>query len=291
MKHAYLIIAHNQFKLLKELLDMLNDKDNDLFVHLDKKADIDEFRTVVDSSQYNDLFVIQKHNVTWGGHSQIECELTLLKAALARKKDYDYLHIISGVDLPIKSKDYIRNFFESNKGKEFLYFDTVQDMKNIMSRCNEYHLFQEILGRKETGILANVERLLISLQKKLRISRTKPIQQYLGKGANWVSITANFAEYVIKNESLIKKYFWHSRCADEVFMHTLFNMSPFKENLYIPEKEENIKYTNMVFADWNRGNPYVFKNEDIPGLVALPYLYARKFDENISINKLKELIR
>ncbi len=291
MKHAYLIIAHNQFRLLKELLLLLRDENNDIFIHLDKKANYSEFLDVIDLKQIPNASVIQELSVTWGGHSQIECELTLLKAALAQNDNYDYLHIISGVDLPIKSNKYIYEFFEKNKGKEFLDFDDVQDKQSILARCNEYHFFQNINGRKKEGVFVKAENGLLKIQRKIHISRTKNISKYLGKGPNWVSITSDFAKYIVNNERQIKKYFWFSRCADEVFMHTLFNMSPYKDNLFVPSPKDNIRYSNMVYTDWERGKPYTMHDEDLEQLVSSPYLFARKFDETISIEKLKELIK
>ncbi|WP_034451983.1 beta-1,6-N-acetylglucosaminyltransferase [Butyrivibrio sp. AE2032] len=290
MRHAYLIIAHNQFHLLKELLVLLENEDNDIFIHLDRKVKRAEFANVIDLNEFSNVNLIQKHSVTWGGHSQIKCELSLIKAALANDNKYGYLHIISGVDLPVKSMFYINEFFERNKGKEFLDFDDVQDLKRINNRCGEYHFFQDIIGRKEIGFLCKIESALIHIQKKLNINRTKKIEHYLGKGPNWVSITSDFAEYIVKNERIIKKYFWFTRCADEVFMHTLFNMSPFKNNLYVPNPSDNVDYSNMVYTDWDRGKPYTFSDEDLPELVESSYLFARKFDEAITIEKLKELI-
>ncbi|MBQ9591126.1 MAG: glycosyl transferase [Butyrivibrio sp.] len=291
MKHAYLIIAHNQFYLLKELVGLLQDDNNDIYVHLDKKANLDELKDVLGRKMLSDITIIQKHSVTWGGHSQINCEMTLLKKALDSGNNYDYLHIISGVDLPIKPIKYINDFFEQNNGKEFLYFDLIQDKENILSRCNEYHFFQEILGRTEKGFLFDIERFFISFQKRIGIRRSRNIEQYLGKGANWVSITSDFAKYVVSKEYFIKKYFWYSRCADEVFMHTLFKMSPFSGNLFDPIEKDGIRYTNMVYTDWDRGKPYTMQDEDLAELVSSPYLFARKFDERISIEKLKELIK
>ena len=46
--------------------------------------------------------------VNWGG-SQIRAELSLLKCAV--KKKYDYYHLVSGADLPIKTQDEIHQFF------------------------------------------------------------------------------------------------------------------------------------------------------------------------------------
>ena len=44
--------------------------------------------------------------------------MELLKAAI--KGNYDYYHLISGMDLPIKTQKEIHEFFENNKGKEFI---------------------------------------------------------------------------------------------------------------------------------------------------------------------------
>ena len=37
-RHAYLIMAHNHFDFLKELLGCLDDNRNDIYLHIDKKA-------------------------------------------------------------------------------------------------------------------------------------------------------------------------------------------------------------------------------------------------------------
>ena len=39
-KHAYLVLAHNQKKLLLELLRQIDDAENDIFLHIDKKFDV-----------------------------------------------------------------------------------------------------------------------------------------------------------------------------------------------------------------------------------------------------------
>ena len=38
MKHAYLILAHNEFGLLQTLVSCLDDPRNDIFIHIDKKV-------------------------------------------------------------------------------------------------------------------------------------------------------------------------------------------------------------------------------------------------------------
>ena len=37
-KHAYLIMAHNNPYILKKLLNLIDDKRNDIYLHIDKKS-------------------------------------------------------------------------------------------------------------------------------------------------------------------------------------------------------------------------------------------------------------
>lgn len=37
MKHAYLIIAHHEFEILKKLVQAIDDERNDIYIHFDKK--------------------------------------------------------------------------------------------------------------------------------------------------------------------------------------------------------------------------------------------------------------
>ncbi len=38
MRHAFLILAHNEFQILRILLSMLDDERNDIYLHIDKKS-------------------------------------------------------------------------------------------------------------------------------------------------------------------------------------------------------------------------------------------------------------
>ena len=103
-KHAFLIIAHNDFPLLQKLITLLDDPCNDIYLHIDKKADksnIPDF-----STKHSKLQTIPSITVNWGGHSQIFCELNLLKCAT--QNVYYYYHLLSGADLPIKNNRYIQ---------------------------------------------------------------------------------------------------------------------------------------------------------------------------------------
>ena len=61
-------------------------------------------------------------------------------------------------------------------------------------------------------------------------------------------------------------------------MNYLFRHFKFKENVY---KEPSNNFNGdacMRYIDWERGNPYVFKEEDLERLLKSRMLFARKFD-------------
>ena len=138
MKYAYLIMAHNDLFCLNHLLQALDDGDNAIFLHLDKKWDINTKK--IYSTQNADLHVYQKLDVRWGSFSQIQCELFLFEQAA--NVGFDYYHLLSGADLPLKSQSYIKKIFRYNAGKEFLFFqwyDASKEDKNIIDRVNIYY--------------------------------------------------------------------------------------------------------------------------------------------------------
>ena len=54
-------------------------------------------------------------------------------------------------------------------------------------------------------------------------------------------------------------------CADELFFQTIFENSPYKNNLYYNKKDDNY-ISCMRYIDWTRGQPYTFKENDFEEL-------------------------
>ena len=296
-RHAYLIMAHNHFDFLKELLLCLDDRRNDIYLHIDKKAgslDLNQFSTDLKESR---LFFTDRLDVRWGGYSQIACELLLLKAAAGcshggrngacpdetsaprnHEKGYAYYHLLSGSDLPLKSQDEIHAFFDRHAGKEFLAFDR-ELSRQARERVSLWHYFRE----SRSPLAEPADHVLTLLQRLLHIDRLKGTGIELRKGPNWFSITDGLAQYVLEHEDWIRKHFSHSVCADELFLQTLAAASPFRENIY-DEEGSSGSMANLRYVDWERGNensPYTFQEEDKELLLGLPHLFARKFERNI----------
>lgn len=175
MKHAYLIVAHGNWKLLSRLLHKLDDERNEIFIHIDLKSKITEkeIKEIENSCKHSKVRCIPRYKVSWGGYSLINCELRLLEEAV--KSDIDYCHFLSGNDYICKSINYIDDFFTLHSGKEFVEIASEEFLEQEQFRYKFYHPFQEIIGRnwKKLWYLHIVEKALLLLQSCLKIDRTK----------------------------------------------------------------------------------------------------------------------
>lgn len=276
-KHAYLIMAHTQPELLKTLLTLLDDERNDIYLHIDSKAKDYPLEDVVSVLKKSNFIFTERTDVKWGSYSQIHCEMVLLKEAV--KTEHSYYHLLSGMDLPIKSQDEIHAFFEKYEGLEFVDEDLPQISEAALSRVKYSHKFygkagsfRDILGAFTTKV-----------QKLLGVDRTKKYGDItFQKGRNWFSITHGLAKRVVEKENWIRDVFGQSVCGDEVFLQTVARNSEFAQKICNPNTMPEIPDTRYI--DWERGsnnNPYIFREGDYEELRAANGLFARKFDRNV----------
>lgn len=247
-----------------------------LFIWIKKNVDFSESLI---HTNFSKLCFSERTSVTWGGYSQINAELLLLKCAI--KEEYKYYHLLSGEDLPIKTPKEIQGFFNSYDGAIFIDFMS-KEFDNY-DRVKYYHFFQEYLGRK-FNILPN--RILLKLQRILHIHRNKGI--IWGKGANWFSIPHYFAQYVIDHEKWIKKVFKNTLIGDEVFIQTILLNSIYYDRLWYKEFDDNPK-SIMREIDWKRGSPYIYRINDLPMLLSSDRMFARKFDCKVDNRIIKAI--
>lgn len=282
MKHAYLIIAHNRPELLKNLVEMIDDERNDIFIHIDKKSNIKDFANIK-SLKSELIFTKERINVVWADYSQIESELVLFREA-SSYGHYQYYHLLSGIDIPIKNQDTIHQFFDVNAGKEFVGYMTGKENDLLLSRrADLYHICTQ-QGRTRVGVmLSQLRRAFCVLQRMVGFKRKHDIT--LKIGPNWVSITDDFCRWIIeKSDSQVMRNFKYTSCGDELFVQSLLWNSPFKEAIY--QKGENSFEGCMRLIDWTRGNPYIFQIADIDEIMASNRMFCRKVTD---INLAKEI--
>ena len=277
MRHAYLIMAHKNWNQLKKLIALLDDRRNDIFLHIDlkHKPPVPIIKDIISVPQKSKIKMVRSITVNWGGYTVIEAELILLEAAM-ESGCYDYYHLISGQDLPIKTQDDVHEFFSRHTGSEFVGFGQKEWIENVRFRCDYYWFFQEYSGR-DNRIMQKLDSLSISLQKRIRVNRLN--KRIFSAGPNWFSITNGFARYIVSQHARIREQFSYTKCADECFLQILAMESGFKSNCFWPADRKDINAI-MRAIDWDRGSPYTYRAEDYNELINSKYLFARKFDED-----------
>lgn len=269
-------MVHKNDYALQKLLQLIDDKRNDIYIHVDKKSDISSFINLKSLLFYSEIQFTDRVSVEWGTYSQVEAELCLFKAASVH--NYQCYHLISGADLPLKSQKEIQNFFDKNKDKEFIRFENSKF--TYSERVNYYYVFQKNLRTQTMEKFFN--KIFVSLQKLLHIKRNKNI--VFQKGTNWVSITDDLIKFILSKEEWIQKTFNHTFCSDEIFIQTIVqNSTYFKNRLYRKSYDNNMNSIQRLI-DWDRGTPYVFRENDLSELINSSHLFARKFDPIIDKN-------
>lgn len=272
-KHAYLIMAHDQFAILLELLRDIDDERNDIYLHIDRKSRKVPWEKLKDCVRKSKLYLVARRNVSWGGYSQIECEVYLLECA-RKRQTYNYYHFLCGSEYPLKNQDRIHDFFDRHMGMEFLEYDEADS--EYLKRVKYHYLFNEMGRLTPCAVIKHIkffirERYLI-WQKKKGVDLTKQYPYVFKKGnANW-SITDALADEVIKKKQEIQQIYKKSYCADEVYLHTIVYNSFFYHRVY----REAGKTSNARMQQWNREDNCYGIN-DVGNLVKSSALFARKF--------------
>lgn len=273
MKHAYLILAHNEPELLSLLVERLDDVRNDIYIHFDRKLSIlPDIKTL-----HAGLYILKDRvDVRWADVSMLEAEYKLFHAVVDSGCEYSRHHLISGVDLPLKNQDYIHSFFVQHHGKEFVGLHQ-RPMNSHADRALHYwHPFTRSF--RGSGCVFAIKRILrylvVQTQVLLGIRRNTTIPFH--KGGQWVSITRELIDYLLEQEERAFTIFSRTFGADEYFVPTLIWDTPFMERLFDATDESR---GAMRYIGWRADGQLIdFTPQDLPALQQTEYIFARKFN-------------
>ena len=284
MKFAYLIMAHHRFDVLKLLLEDLDDVNNDIFLHIDKKTidySEEELKRCIKNAK---LVFVKRMKIFWSDFSQIQCVINLLQEA-TNYGFHDYYHFLVGVEFPIKSKEYIQDFFTMNNGKEFIGY--CRGPEKSLYRIQYYHFLgkYERFKNKREKLLYTLNKKLLSFQRRIGVNRLHHENDYYKKGyANW-SITHDLALYIINEFYKDKRQYKFSSCADEVFFQTVVYHSPYYKNVF----DVNDEYHScMRLTTWDDRNNQLHM-KDLDHIIKSDKLFARKFDTGDAVDIIEEI--
>ena len=274
MKHAYLILAHGSYSLLQRFVSAIDDERNDIFIHIDRKQK--ELPRI--QVRHSRLFLLDRERVSvfWGDVSVVAAEFALMASAY-KQGEYAYYHLLSGVDLPLKSQNDIHDFFETHQGKEFIGFYDGADLSvSLVRKVQRYHLFaQDFRGSGLVFLAKRIARALaIRAQELLGIKRHTNIR--FAKGTQWWSLTGALIESLLSKQDEILSLYKHTFCADEIAIQTYVYNSPFMAQVFAPKDEAK---SSLRHIGWRDGALYDWTRADYEDLKRSTALFARKFNE------------
>lgn len=290
MRHAYLIMAHDQFYALKELVSVLDDPRNDIYIHFDKKVkDVPEGALLSRKKGNGKLVVLgpkSRINVIWGDVSQIKAEYALLKCAHEfgeKGEKYDYYHIISGTHFPLKNNDDLDNWFKEKNGNSILRHVSLTE-EEIQMRFGLYHFFLKHLVSKNKFVNKAYHlgwRAALGLQKVVGIKRDTSFIK--GKASQWCSLTDDAVKLLLAKEKEALRHFRHTFCCDEFFVLSILEGSGLP--YVFDDRICHVEFVNTT--------PKIFKEEDCEHLMDSGALFFRKiYDSNIGLaKKIEERIQ
>jgi hypothetical protein len=311
MKLAYLILAFKQPLQIARMVDRLNQPHVHFYIHYDKRSgDIGELKAYL--SKYENVTIISKVKVNWGGYSQIQAELELVQEAFYSGINYKYYLLLSGQDYPIKDNNYINKFFKENN-TDFISFYDVQHMgREFIDKFHYFHFYDiPCINPKSAQKILFLSYLYHGSHKHLKKvmplrSIYKNMKPYFG--STKTALTHDTVEYVVdflkKNKGFIN-FMKFTETPDETFFQTILLNSERKTNIYrYEEYTEWVKtrkdgtlfpgaeLASLRYKDWSetaKVKPAVLDMHYYQILKESEFLFARKLDQFQSAVLLNEI--
>ncbi len=255
-----------------------------LFLHVDKRVDLDIFLKQVDSTSFKNLVLLPRFKSAWGYAGISWASMEGVKAAL--KYDCDYVIFLSGADYPIKSTKEIFAFLEKNNGKSFVDYYKMpapfwMEGKEI-NRIRKYYfffrnkIFEYPLPPGATGLPRKILNFFFGLFLAKERKLPEGIVPYGGE--HWVCLHKKAVHAVVdfyKQRPKLWRFFTYCFSPEEIYIQTaLFNDG----DQLLMASVENQTITLINWKNKNNPSPAFFDFDDFDRIKSSDKLFARKFD-------------
>jgi len=269
VKQVFLIHAHKDLLELNALLARLSDPDFALYVHLDRKWQLDPVQ--VDPRAHQ---VQPRLDVRWGHFSQVAATLASVRQVLAREADFDKLFFLSGQDYPVLSNAALKTAIAAFQDRELI--DCVPIGPDGWPAAYRYQYFYS----EGSGL---AQRLACALANRaLRLARrTRRLPGGLQPwgGSTWWTLSRPCLVHLlarVDEQPGLARFFRTVLCPDELFFQTLVMASSYAAHVVA---------RNYRYVQWPPGmarNPQVLVEADFERVLASGAHFCRKLDSGSS---------
>ncbi|WHO37512.1 beta-1,6-N-acetylglucosaminyltransferase [Sphingobium sp. AP49] len=257
---AYFLLVHRYPAQFKRLFSAIYLPGNQYVVHVDKSSGAalaEEIAAFLEP--YQGVELLEPENALWGGYSLVDAELRGMACLLAMDSRWSHYINLSGQDFPLKSQNYIRQFFAANPGRQFIRaLDQRKERPDTLNRIS--HMFMEEDGAmRETGV------------ERPYLSGDTPFI-----GTQWKAVTRSFCEFVCHDPQAdrFKAFYRNSFIADEGFFQTVM-MNSRDQGMVM---NDDLRMIDWVPDGAIKLRPRNYDGTDLEQLKSSKDLFARKFD-------------
>ena len=257
---AYFLLVHRYPAQFKRLFQAIYAPGNHYVIHVDKSSGVALSEEIADFlAPYQGVDLLEPRDALWGGYSLVEAELRGMARLLEMGESWTHYINLSGQDFPLKSQDYIRQFFAANPGKQFIRaLDQAKERPDTLNRVS-HHFIEENGKMNATGV------------SRPFLSGDTPFI-----GTQWKAVTRSFCEFVCHDPRAerFKTFYRNSFIADEAFFQTVI-MNSGDQGIVM---NDDLRMIDWVPDGDIKLRPRNYDVRDLGQLQNSTDLFARKFD-------------
>lgn len=275
MRVAYLILAHADPKMLALLVKTVAAPNSAVFVHIDQKSDIDSFSDIKENVEY----IESRIPIYWGHSSIASASIKLLEHA-HKIGGFDYYHLMSGADYPIKPMSEFYDFLKINNRKSYIYSKSCEISPEGKKRVSSPYIIEE-----RTTYSVMLQKAVFFFYRSLSIRRPAPKDVNFLIGENWFTIHKSVVPGLLAmwHRPDMKKFFSKTYLAEEIFFPTGINA--------VGGDGEVVNHSLKATKWSGEPHPKTLELGDMADILGTDAFFARKFSSMQSRELLRRLAR
>jgi len=290
MKLFFLIVCHKVTPTLNYNLKKFSAfKDSTVLVHIDKTSCFGEEQLI----KANNISYIQERiDVKWGHISQVQVTYNMLLEI--KDKDYDYVSLMSGEDIFIRSESEFISFLCKHKNKEFLGIQKINNSFYTPTDRFRYR-YPSFFFNSNPNRVNNIKRRVVTYLFRLGFFKNKNKRPYTKfyKGSNWFTISKGVATLMLNeiDDKDLLNFFQKSFCIDEVIFQTIFMNKMNVNNIYLMKEKVNDNKMSLRYINWNDGPEYpkVLKEIDLKQEFEHDTFFVRKVSSDLDETDIEKI--
>ncbi len=268
MRAAFVILAHEGFDRVAELVRYLVRQGAPVVVHIDRQIGATKLASAR-AAIGNAVTVISTRRTVWGQFGLVEATLDAVQTLLGQSDEFTHVALLSGTCLPIRPIADLDDLLKKNPDTDFIESVPAAGAQWVQDGLSEerFTLWHPFPWRTKRMLFD----LNVEVQRRLGVRRKIPAGLEPHLGLQWWCLTRATLERIVALPELEShaQFFRSTWIPDESFFQTLVRFHGVGE-------VESRSLTLQRFDAF--GRPFVFHDDHADLLGAADNFFARKID-------------